>query len=182
MPTCPLCRHTRTPRDPLPEWKCPACGVSYAEGFRRTQLGLGPPPAPRKKPTAIKPLLVAAVFIAVLFSGGWLVLREQAQSPRPAAGAVTMSGHIAAARSTQPRVVMYATSWCPYCARARTFLRVNGIRYTELDVEKDPAAREHFQRLGGGVPVITVGEEVVHGFDERALRRALGPWLEGSSG
>lgn len=123
-------------------------------------------------------LLIALAFIGALFSGGWFVLREHTRLPRLVGTPVTLSGNLAASRSLQPRVVMYATSWCPYCARARAFFRTHGIQYIERDVEKDEAAREDFRRFGGGVPLITVGEELVRGFDERALRRALGPWLE----
>lgn len=123
---------------------------------------------------------MTALLIAVLFLGGWYLLRDHAAPPALTAGP-TMSGQTAAARGTQPSVIMYATSWCPYCARARTFFRVNGIEYTEFDIEKDLAARERFQRFGSGVPVIKVGEEVVRGFDERALRRVLAPWRASSS-
>jgi glutaredoxin len=71
-------------------------------------------------------------------------------------------------------VVMYATSWCPYCAKARAYFGRNGIAYTEHDIEKSPAARAEFKRLGGrGVPLILVGRERVNGFDELAFEFAL---------
>ena len=64
-------------------------------------------------------------------------------------------------------VVMYATSWCPYCAKARAYFARQGIAYTEYDVEKSATANAEFKRLGGrGVPLILVGRERMNGFSE----------------
>ncbi len=71
-------------------------------------------------------------------------------------------------------VVMYATSWCPYCEKARDFLENAGIPYTEYDIEQSARARKAYEQLGGGgVPVIKVGDAVVRGFDPGALRQAV---------
>jgi len=72
-----------------------------------------------------------------------------------------------------PQVVMYATDWCGYCARARAYFEENGIAYTELDIDKSHAAHAQFKRLGGrGVPLILVGRERVNGFSELAFEFA----------
>jgi glutaredoxin len=72
----------------------------------------------------------------------------------------------ARAEST-PEVVMYATSWCPYCAKARAYFAESGIAYVERDVEKSARARADFKRLGGrAVPFIVVGRESMNGFSE----------------
>lgn len=64
-------------------------------------------------------------------------------------------------------VVMYATSWCPYCAKARAYFQRSGIAYTEHDIEKSASAHAEFKRLGGrGVPLILVGREKMSGFSE----------------
>lgn len=66
-----------------------------------------------------------------------------------------------------PEVVMYATSWCPYCAKARAYFAQSGIAYVEHDVEKSAIARAEFKRLGGrAVPLIVVGREKMDGFSE----------------
>lgn len=71
-------------------------------------------------------------------------------------------------------VVMYATSWCPYCAKARAYFKANGIAFTEYDVEKSPAAKAEFQRLHGHVvPLILVGRERIDGFNELSFEFAL---------
>ncbi|MEO8717509.1 MAG: glutaredoxin domain-containing protein [Burkholderiales bacterium] len=75
----------------------------------------------------------------------------------------------ARAESTPP-VVMYATSWCPYCAKARAYFARSGIAYVEHDVEKSANASAEFKRLGGrGVPLIVVGREQMDGFSEVAF-------------
>ena len=75
---------------------------------------------------------------------------------------------------------MYATSWCPVCTKARKFLKQQGIRYTEKDIEKDPSAAAELQAKArkagvqpGGVPVFDVGGTLVPGFDEPRLRSLL---------
>lgn len=63
------------------------------------------------------------------------------------------------------KVVMFATSWCGYCRRARAHFQKNGILYTEYDIEKNSQAKLEYDRLKGrGVPLIIVGEQVMRGF------------------
>jgi glutaredoxin len=72
-------------------------------------------------------------------------------------------------------VAIYVTEWCPYCRRLEEFLKTNKIRYTRYDIEKSAIGRKrHIELGGGGVPVVVVGKQVIRGFDERAIRKALG--------
>jgi len=73
------------------------------------------------------------------------------------------------------KVVMFATAWCPYCAKARAVFQAQGVRFTELDLERDAAA-EAFQRevLGlSGFPTIIIGNRVTQGFDEGQILASL---------
>lgn len=72
-----------------------------------------------------------------------------------------------------PRIVMYSTSWCGYCRKARGLLDQLGVPYDELDIEKSAAARGTRDRLAPscGVPVIDFGGEVVCGFAEEKIRK-----------
>jgi mycoredoxin len=45
---------------------------------------------------------------------------------------------------------MYTTSWCGYCLRLKTALKAEGISYTEIDIESDPAAAEFVMSVNGG--------------------------------
>jgi glutaredoxin 3 len=69
---------------------------------------------------------------------------------------------------TVPKVVMYATSWCPYCARGRELLEQKGAALEEIDVEAMPAARTEMLSRSGRrtVPQIFIGETHVGGCDE----------------
>jgi glutaredoxin 3 len=85
-----------------------------------------------------------------------------------------------------PAVVMYATSWCGYCARARRLFKDKGVAFTEIDVEAVPGARAEMQRRSGrtSVPQIFIGERHIGGYDDtRALDLAgqLDPLLSSST-
>src|SRR5690606_12689161 len=63
------------------------------------------------------------------------------------------------------RVVMYATAWCGYCAKARKYFKEQNITYVEYDIDKDERAKRMYDLLGGkGVPVILVGKKRMNGF------------------
>jgi mycoredoxin len=47
-------------------------------------------------------------------------------------------------------LTMYTTSWCGYCFRLKTVLKAEGIRYSEVDIEADPAAAEFVASVNGG--------------------------------
>jgi len=88
-------------------------------------------------------------------------------------GTPTVTGS-ASAGATRPEVKMYVTDWCTYCKQARAYLSRQGIRHTELDVEKSAAARAEYQRLQGrGVPVILVGTQRMNGYSEDRLAQML---------
>lgn len=70
-------------------------------------------------------------------------------------------------------VVLYATSWCGYCAKARQLLNENNIPYYEHDIEKSAQALEQFKSLGGnGVPLLLVKGEVIKGYDASRILEA----------
>lgn len=81
-----------------------------------------------------------------------------------------------------PRVVMYATSWCPYCARARSLLNSKQVAFEEIDIEAAPGRREEMMTRSGRrtVPQIFVGDTHVGGCDdlhELEARGGLDPLL-----
>ncbi len=74
------------------------------------------------------------------------------------------------------RVVVFTTPTCSWCARAKRYLRDQGVRFKEVDVSRDPqAARDLVRRTGQmGVPVIEVDGRPVVGFDQAKVDRMLG--------
>ena len=54
-------------------------------------------------------------------------------------------------------IIVYGTTWCPDCRRAKTFLGEHRIPYVWVDIEQDDAAMEEVERLNAGkrtVPTI----------------------------
>jgi len=66
------------------------------------------------------------------------------------------------------RIVMYTTTYCGYCERARRVLRRRGIPFEDIDVTMDRALRrEIIQRTGHRtVPVILLDGALIGGSDE----------------
>jgi glutaredoxin-like YruB-family protein len=74
-------------------------------------------------------------------------------------------------------VVMYSTTWCPVCTRARDHLRRRGVSFVEKDVEGNRRyLEEMLQKTGGstGVPVLDVHGTILRGYSPQALDQALG--------
>ena len=77
---------------------------------------------------------------------------------------------------TTAPVTIYSTPTCHFCGAAKEFFKANNIAYTEHDVGSDIEQRKAMIEKSGqmGVPVITVGDKLVVGFDEEELRSLLG--------
>lgn len=76
----------------------------------------------------------------------------------------------------QASIVMYSTSWCGVCKKAKAFMQKQGLAFVEKDIEKDPKAAKELQekarRAGvgtNGVPVIDIGGQLMRGFDPNRL-------------
>jgi glutaredoxin len=77
-----------------------------------------------------------------------------------------------APRSTP--LVMYATSWCGYCRKARAYLAQKAIPYREIDIEASAANHREYKSLGGrGVPFFVAGDRKMRGFNAEAMDRFL---------
>ncbi len=78
-------------------------------------------------------------------------------------------------------IVMFSTSWCPTCAKARSFLQANNIRYTERDIDHDQPALEELKRRSGDtlIPTFEIdGRMLRSGFDQSAITSTLAATLE----
>ncbi len=78
--------------------------------------------------------------------------------------------------SDSPKVVMYATDWCPYCNRARQLLTRKNVAFEEIDVEMSPEARAQMRARSGrtSVPQIFIGDTHVGGCDDLLALEARG--------
>ena len=74
-------------------------------------------------------------------------------------------------------VKVYTIQSCPYCAKVKKFLKSKDVEFEELDLEKDPAAREACKKMTGmdwAVPATTIdGVHYVLGFDKKKIDELL---------
>lgn len=73
-------------------------------------------------------------------------------------------------------VKVYSTSTCPYCIRAKQFLKDNNIVFEDIDVADNQDAAEKMVKKSGqmGVPVLDIEGEIIIGFDKERIKAALG--------
>jgi glutaredoxin-like protein len=58
---------------------------------------------------------------------------------------------------TQDLILVYGTTWCPDCVRAKQFLDKQHIPYKWINIEDDPQAIAYVKQVNGGkrrVPTI----------------------------
>ena len=68
-----------------------------------------------------------------------------------------------------PKVLMYASGVCPYCARAQMLFKAKGVTDIEkVRVDLDPQQREEMMQKTGRrtVPQIFVGGTYIGGYDD----------------
>jgi glutaredoxin len=73
-------------------------------------------------------------------------------------------------------VIMYMTSWCPYCDKARTYLRSLDVTLVEYNIEQDKKKREEMLVKSGGsrgVPLIDVEGIIIRGYNPDAFKAAI---------
>ena len=75
------------------------------------------------------------------------------------------------------QVIVYTTSYCPYCTGAKALLRSKKIKFEEIDVTRDPERREELGELLQGLlrqqrtlVVSTHDEEFARQFATRIVR------------
>jgi glutaredoxin-like YruB-family protein len=74
-----------------------------------------------------------------------------------------------------PTVTIYSTPTCHFCHAAKDFFTEHNVQFTDHNVAADlPKRQEMIQKSGQmGVPVITIDDKLVVGFDEDKLRELL---------
>lgn len=74
------------------------------------------------------------------------------------------------------KVTVYSTPTCPYCVRAKQFLKEHNIAFEDVNVGVDQGrAQEMMQKSGQmGVPVLEIDGEIIVGFDKAKIQSTLG--------
>ena len=203
MKTCPKCRYERkNADDKVPEWQCPACGIAYAKYEERkaadgaARRAVPPVEAAPAPPMSAKALFFILAGVVAIGYAGYRHFGSSKIAPAEADSEILEVNHpayfgtkgaggpvlrmkpepLAQLHTMTPaRVVMFGTTWCPYCAKARELFAKQGVRYAELDLEKDGAAADFQKNVMGlsGFPTLVIGNRVIQGFDEPEIVEAL---------
>lgn len=106
------------------------------------------------------------IFLSFILSGLFIGLPLHAE--------VTGFTKSYGSHKAEKEVTIYVTSWCPYCVKLEKFLNKKKISYQKYDIEKDASGRVKYNRLGKrGIPITTVGDQVISGFDPETILTAL---------
>lgn len=94
----------------------------------------------------------------------------------PAGDAPVEAGREVTTPRVEPRVILYQTSWCGYCRKARRLLKELDVKFTAKDIERSAkAARELRRKVGSyrGIPVLDIGGKIVRGYNEGRIRELV---------
>ena len=72
-------------------------------------------------------------------------------------------------------VKVYSTNSCPWCVKAKNYLKSVNIDFEEFNVQEDMEARDEMINKSKqmGVPVLDINGTVIVGFDKNAIDKAL---------
>ncbi len=75
-----------------------------------------------------------------------------------------------------PPVTIYSTPTCHFCHAAKDFFTEHKIAFTDINVATDLDKRKEMIDKSGqmGVPVITIGDQLIVGYDEDRIKELLG--------
>jgi len=74
------------------------------------------------------------------------------------------------------KAVLFSTTTCSWCKRAKSYFKENRIPFREINIERDASAARTIQKKTAqmGVPVIKIVNRWIVGFDKPAIERELG--------
>lgn len=176
---CPKCSYVRLATDQAPDWQCPACGVAYHKVGLQAGADLQRYQQRRQSQEQGNKSnwlwVLAIIIITAICLQSYLSYKKKRMTARASetiSYAAPAEGKKASNR--QPKVILYGTEWCGYCAASRDYFKAHGIAYDEFDIEKDHQAYLEFQRLGGqGVPLLKIGDDIIKGYNEDRMHNLL---------
>lgn len=115
----------------------------------------------------LKQVIPVVLFVALVVAAAVGVQKGFKQSRMP----LVDPNHPKVLADELPAVVLYSTEWCTYCKAARTYFTSKNVPFVERDIEKTPQAEREYRLLGGkGVPLITVNNHSIQGFDKTGFK------------
>ncbi len=72
-------------------------------------------------------------------------------------------------------IIVYSTTYCPWCVKVKDFLKQNGLQYEERNAQENPEYVQEVMKKSGGVavPVTDVDGTIIIGFNVKKLKEAL---------
>lgn len=114
------------------------------------------------------------VIYGVILAGGLAAGRYLPQVAQMVMPKYSQGDFAAYYPDAKTRVVVYGTETCPYCAKARAYLKERQVAFGDFDVAKSDKGKQDFAKLGGkAVPVILIGDRQLVGFNQAAIDAAL---------
>lgn len=72
------------------------------------------------------------------------------------------------------KVILFVTSWCPYCKKLKQRLDDMGVVYEEHDIESSKKSYFIYYSLGGdGVPLSIIGDKVISGYQPDLIQSEI---------
>lgn len=170
---CPKCGVARTAQAEVPDWQCPSCGVCYAK-VGKSEPGRAARAAresARESTLSGVPWMKWLLFAAIGW-GTWVGLHHTTGVKSDYSETELRA---IAARVQPGDVVMYSTSECIYCVRAKQWLTEYGFAFKECNMSLSQQCEREFQSYGAdGTPFLVVrGHQMKEGFDGREFLAAL---------
>ena len=125
----------------------------------------------------LRDILSMVALVAIAAACGWFgTLAFRTLNAAPAMQAGDFSAIVATAGRP---VVLFATTTCPYCARARSLLDAMKVDRVVYDIDTSEPARTLYAQLhANSVPVLVTAGLRITGFDEAAYRTKLGTFTQ----
>lgn len=72
-------------------------------------------------------------------------------------------------------IKVYTTDSCPWCDKAKSYLKSKNISFEEINVAEDMDGREEMLKKSKqmGVPVLDINGTIIVGFDKPAIDNAI---------
>ncbi|WP_064750139.1 glutaredoxin family protein [Lysobacter firmicutimachus] len=120
-------------------------------------------------------IAIVVVALALGVGAGTLVKRTGLIGDGGKGGAMVEQGDYSQVYANAGgEVVLYSLSTCPFCHKTKELLQKQNVRFVERVIDQDEAARKEADGLKiKSVPVIYVGNQSLHGYDEAKLVEIL---------
>ncbi|MGB9991463.1 glutaredoxin family protein [Massilia sp. SM-13] len=118
--------------------------------------------------------LKTVVLYALILAAGLLVGLGAAKLPKLLERPYQTGNYSSHFASLNSKVVVYGTTTCPFCAKAREYLAEKKVVYSDFNVDNSEEARKKYKTLNvKAVPAILIGDRLITGFRPDAIDDAL---------